>query len=131
MRSIAALQLFSISTCTDASACKLELCSPPHHPAACPHNTPQVQRKIRLLEDRLQQASVRYNEMLTRNRGQRARIDGLRRERLLFEELHAKLARGLERKKAEMVEAIARIAQLHEDREKVGWGHGESCSGLA
>ena len=99
----------------------------PHHIIQLPAPTtpPQVQRKIRILEDRLQQASVRYNEMLTRNRGQRARIDGLRRERLLFEELHAKLARGLERKKAEMVEAIARIAQLHEDCEKVGWGPGE------
>lgn len=102
----------------------------PHavHPTPC--GLLQVQRKIRILEDRLQQASVRYNEMLTRNRGQRARINGLRRERLLFEELHAKLARGLERKKAEMVDAIARIAQLHEEREQVGGCKGATESGV-
>jgi chromosome segregation ATPase len=80
----------------------------------------QVQRRIRILEDRLQQASVRYNDALTRSRALRARIDGLRRERLLFEELHGKLQRGLARKKAEIVDVISNIAESHEAREKVG-----------
>ena len=82
----------------------------------------QVQRNVKILEDRLQQASVRYNDTLTRSRRLRDRIDGLRRERMLFGELQGKLARGLEGKKAEMVELIGRIAELHEAREKVsGW----------
>lgn len=87
-----------------------------------PHPSLQVQRRIRILEDRLQQCTVRYNEMLTRSARLRARIDSLRRERLLFEELAGKLGRGLERRKAEMVEVIARIAEAHEAREKVGVG---------
>lgn len=58
--------------------------------------------------------------MLTRNGALRGRIDGLRRERLLFEELAAKLTRGLEARKAEMVAVIGRIAEAHEAREKVG-----------
>lgn len=62
---------------------------------------------------------MRYNEQLGRNRGLRARIDGLRRERLLFEELAGKLGRGLERQKAAMLEVIGRIAEAHEAREKV------------
>ncbi|KAL4431319.1 hypothetical protein ABPG75_006575 [Micractinium tetrahymenae] len=78
----------------------------------------RVQRRIRILEDRLQQSTVRYNEMLTRSGALRARIDSLRRERLLFEELAGKLGRGLERRKGEMVEVIARIAEAHEAREK-------------
>ncbi|KAI3424457.1 hypothetical protein D9Q98_010009 [Chlorella vulgaris] len=78
----------------------------------------KVQRRIRILEDRLQQASVRYNDALTRSRALRARIDGLRRERLLFEELHGKLQRGLARKKAEIVDVISNIAESHEAREK-------------
>lgn len=41
----------------------------------------QVQKRIRTLEDRVQQASVRHNEMLGRNRALRARIDSLRRVR--------------------------------------------------
>ena len=82
----------------------------------------QAQRRIRTLEDRLQQAAVRRNEQLGRNRALRARIDSLRRERLLFEELGGKLGRTLERRKAEMAELIGRIAAAHEEREKVGAG---------
>ena len=63
---------------------------------------------------------MRYNEQLGRNGARRGRIDGLRRERMLFEDLGAKLARGLERQKGEMVEVIGRIAEAHEAREKVG-----------
>lgn len=80
----------------------------------------QVQRKIHILEDRLQQSTVRHNEMLTRSAALRARIGSLRRERLLFEELAGKLGRGLERRKAGMAEVITRIAEAHEAREKVG-----------
>lgn len=92
----------------------------------------QVQRRIRVLENRLQQASVRYNEAAARSRALRARIDSLRRERLLFDELAGKLQRGLARQKGEMVEVIARIAESHEAREKVrGQGRrGPSSGGM-
>jgi hypothetical protein len=87
----------------------------------------QLQRKIKILEDRLQGASVRYNDSLTRSRALRARIDSLRCERLLFEELHGKLQRGAARKKTEIMELIARIAASHEAREKVGQCWGPVC----
>lgn len=80
----------------------------------------QLQRKIKILEDRLQGASVRYNDSLTRSRKLRARIDSLRCERLLFEELHRKLQREAGRKKTEIMQLIARIAASHEAQEKVG-----------
>ena len=80
----------------------------------------QAQRRIRVLEDRLQQASVRYNNLLTRNSVLRGRIDGLRRESMLFKDLHAKLQHGLKRRNEEMAEVIMRIAGARDDREKVG-----------
>ena len=135
---------------------------------------PQIQRKIKILEDRLQQCNVRYNDSLTRNRQLRrwgcwdvgllgagrglagrglkrksrrgaaaryhtgwaacahallnpsppaltacSRIDSLRRERMLFEDIHRKLQRALARKKTEMAEVINVIAESHEAREKV------------
>ncbi len=73
---------------------------------------------MRLLEDRLQQASVRHSEMLARNRRLRDAVDGLRRERMLFDSLAAKLRRGLEARQADMVDLIARIAESHEAGEK-------------
>ncbi|GAB4816542.1 hypothetical protein N2152v2_003588 [Parachlorella kessleri] len=82
------------------------------------HQTLKVQRKIRILEDRLQQCNVRYNESLTRNRELRDRIDSLRRERMLFEDIHKKLQKTLARKKQEMRDIIAIIAESHEAREK-------------
>ena len=63
---------------------------------------------------------MRYNDSLTRSRALRARIDSLRRERLLFEELYGKLQRGLTCKKGDIVEVIAHIVESHEAREKVG-----------
>ena len=98
---------------------QMAACAHPLALPACRPARPQVQRRISLLEDRLQQASVRYNEQLTRNRQLRGRIDGLRRERRLFEELGGKLGRGLARRQAEMADLIARIAESHEAREKV------------
>lgn len=110
------------------------VCSGPALPHPC---CMQVQRRIRVLEDRLQQCTVRHNQGLTRSARLRARIDSLRRERLLFEELAGKLGRGLERRKEEMVGVIARIAEAHEAREKVGCGRvtadngrrGDACNG--
>eukprot|EP00887_Chlorella_sp_A99_P008164 scaffold12.g8164.t1 len=78
----------------------------------------RVQRRIVILEDRVQQASVRYNDALTRSRALRVRVDSLRRERMLFEDLRRKMERGLARRRAEMADTIRAIGELHEAREK-------------
>lgn len=99
--------------------------------AMAPLPPPQVERKVRLLEDRLQQASVRHSEMLARNRALRAAVDGLRRERMLFDALGAKLRRGLEARQADMVDLIARIAEAHEAGEKASPAGSSSGSGTS
>ena len=75
---------------------------------------------MRTLENRLQQASVRLSEAAGRTRTLRARVDGLRRERLLFEELRRKLGAALARRATEMVALVAAISEAHDAREKVG-----------
>jgi hypothetical protein len=50
-----------------------------------------AQKQITLLENRLDKCFVRFNEAATLNKQLRAQIDGLRRERLMFEALDATL----------------------------------------
>lgn len=68
----------------------------------------------------MQQASIRYNDALTRNKQLRDRIDGLRRERMLFDDLNKKAQRAVARRRQEMTELISNVNELHEAREKVG-----------
>lgn len=42
------------------------------------------------------QASIRYNESVTAGKGLRTQIDSLRRERLVFDGIHAKLSAALQ-----------------------------------
>lgn len=79
-----------------------------------------MQRGIRILEDRVQQASCRHSTMMTRIDRLRAGIDSLRHERLLFEALARKLQRGVAQKKADLAALILAISASDEEREKVG-----------
>ena len=44
----------------------------------------QVQKQIKVLENRLEKAYVKYNEAVAHNKRLREQIDSLRRERLVF-----------------------------------------------
>jgi predicted nucleic acid-binding Zn-ribbon protein len=61
-----------------------------------------VQKSIRILENRLDKALVKFNEALAHNKSLREQIDNLRRERIVFDGIYHKLARELQRKKANM-----------------------------
>jgi hypothetical protein len=61
-----------------------------------------VQKSIRILENRLDKALVKFNEALAHNKSLRESIDNLRRERVVFDGIYHKLARELARKKAHM-----------------------------
>lgn len=56
---------------------------------------------------RLDTSLKKYNEAIARNKRLRESIDGLRRERLVFDQIYAKLEREMAEKKREM----ARIAE--------------------
>jgi hypothetical protein len=55
-----------------------------------------LQKEIKRLESRRQQASVKYNEAFTHCQKLRGQIDSLRRERLVFDGIYSKLDRELQ-----------------------------------
>jgi chromosome segregation ATPase len=69
---------------------------------ALKENNQGVQKQIRILENRLDKALVKFNEALAHNKSLRENIDNLRRERVVFDGIYNKLARELQRKKSEM-----------------------------
>merc|ERR1712166_1428337 len=56
----------------------------------------QIQKQIRQLENRLEKALVKFNEAIAHNKALREEIDGLRRERVVFDSIYKKLERELD-----------------------------------
>lgn len=69
-------------------------------------NNQQVQKQIRILENRLDKALVKFNEALAHNKQLRETIDNLRRERVVFDGIYRKLERELHEKKNKMSQII-------------------------
>ena len=55
----------------------------------------QVQKQIKMLENRLDKALIRHNEEMASNKKLRKTIDNLRKERVMYEKLYKKLQREL------------------------------------
>lgn len=66
-------------------------------------NQLMIQKQIRILENRLDKALVKFNQSLAHNRKLREQIDDLRRERVVFDNIYKKLERELHEKKKQMV----------------------------
>ena len=66
-----------------------------------------IQKNIRMLENRLDKALVKYNEALGHNKKLRTTIDNLRRERIVFDGIYKKLENDLLLIKNEMASIIA------------------------
>ena len=81
-------------------------------------NNQAVQKKIRLLENRLDKALVKFNEALAYNTQLRSQIENLRRERSVFDEIYKKLERELQEKKSKMEEIIAATQDAHDLRDQ-------------
>jgi hypothetical protein len=58
---------------------------------AARENQSMIQKQIRILENRLDKALVKFNESLAHNKKLRDEIDDLRRERVVFDTVYAKL----------------------------------------
>lgn len=63
-------------------------------------------KSIRILENRLDKALVKFNEALAHNKQLRETIDNLRRERVVFDGIYRKLERELGEKKEKMAAII-------------------------
>jgi len=77
-----------------------------------------VQKRIKLLENRLEKAYVKYNQSITHNKQLREQINNLRRERIMFESIHSNLECEVARLKREMAEIIQLANQVFEAKEK-------------
>ena len=84
---------------------------------AARENNQQTQRQIKILENRLEKALVKYNEALGKNKKLKEEIDSLRRERLVFNQIYKKLEKELEEKKREMANFIEVSNSAYEARD--------------
>lgn len=78
----------------------------------------QIQKQIRQLENRLEKALVKFNEAIAHNKELREEIDGLRRERVVFDSIYKKLEKELDQKKREMANIIEISNSAYESRDQ-------------
>lgn len=84
---------------------------------AAKENQAMIQKQIRILENRLDKALVKFNEALAHNKDLRLQIDNLRRERFMFDKIYKKLERELHEKKKQMANIIELSNQAYEARD--------------
>ena len=76
-----------------------------------------IQKQIRILENRVEKALIKFNESIAHNKKLRDEIDDLRRERVVFENVYRKMERDLQDKKRQMAEIIELSNQSYEQRD--------------
>lgn len=82
-------------------------------------NTQLVEKQVKVLENRLDQALVKFNEALSYNKDLRQQIDSLRDERKVFKRIYQKLEAELHEKKKRMADKIERANQDYEERDRL------------
>ncbi|KAI9355944.1 hypothetical protein DFJ73DRAFT_758787 [Zopfochytrium polystomum] len=81
-------------------------------------NSDAIEKQIRVLENRLDKALVKFNKSLAVNKRLRATIDNLRRERLVFDNIYRKFERELMEQKKQMAEIIEMSNAAYEARDE-------------
>ncbi|KAL5015693.1 hypothetical protein ScPMuIL_005282 [Solemya velum] len=77
-----------------------------------------IQKKLMVMENRLDKAMVKFNNQLSVNATLRQEIDHLRQERAVFDSLYRKLSRALEINKDEMNDIISQASEAYEERDE-------------
>jgi hypothetical protein len=77
----------------------------------------QLDRQVKVLDNRLEKALVRFNEALASNKEMRGTIDTLRAERTVFETVYRKLERELAERKKGMAGLIEAANQAYAGRD--------------
>ncbi|KAJ1549100.1 hypothetical protein HK405_009784 [Cladochytrium tenue] len=85
---------------------------------AATQNTAAVDKQIRVLENRLDKALVKFNKSLAVNKRLRGTIDNLRRERLVFDNVYRKFEKELAEQKKQMAEIIEMSNTAYEARDE-------------
>jgi len=76
-----------------------------------------INKQIKVLENRLDKALQKFNEAVATNKELRDQIDGLRRERVVFDNIYKKLEAELQQKKKEMANIIEQANAAYEARD--------------
>ena len=76
-----------------------------------------VAKQVKILENRLDQALVKFNQSLAQNKKLREDIDDLRRERVVFDSIYRKLEKELGEKKRQMANVIEISNNAYEHRD--------------
>lgn len=87
-------------------------------PANARDNQAFIMKQVRVLENRLDKALIKYNEALSRNKALRSNIDDLRREKNVYDGIYKKLERDLNDKKRVMADIIEMSNQSYEARDQ-------------
>ncbi|KAJ3206978.1 Coiled-coil domain-containing protein 63 [Entophlyctis luteolus] len=85
---------------------------------AASQNSEAIEKQIRVLENRLDKALVKFNKSLAVNKRLRATIDNLRRERLVFDNIYRKFEKDLLDQKKQMAEIIETSNSAYEARDE-------------
>ncbi|KAI9341143.1 hypothetical protein BDR26DRAFT_895225 [Obelidium mucronatum] len=85
---------------------------------AASQNSEAIEKQIRVLENRLDKALVKFNKSLAVNKRLRATIDNLRRERLVFDNIYRKFEKELLEQKKQMAEIIEMSNSAYEARDE-------------
>ncbi|KAJ3295035.1 Coiled-coil domain-containing protein 63 [Borealophlyctis nickersoniae] len=85
---------------------------------AAMQNSEAIEKQIRILENRLDKALVKFNKSLAVNKRLRSTIDNLRRERLVFDTIYRKFERELMEQKKTMAEIIEMSNSAYEARDE-------------
>lgn len=83
----------------------------------CKDNSLMVEKQVKVLENRLDQALQKFNDALAQNKDLREQIDNLRRERIVFDGIYKKLERDLHEKKKQMADIIEQSNLFYEERD--------------
>ena len=77
----------------------------------------QLGKQIKIIENRLDKANKRYSEAMVQNKGLREKIDELRKERVVFEQVYTKLEKDLGVKRRDLARMIESVDKINEDRD--------------
>eukprot|EP00002_Diphylleia_rotans_P019328 TRINITY_DN3741_c0_g1_i5.p1 TRINITY_DN3741_c0_g1~~TRINITY_DN3741_c0_g1_i5.p1 ORF type:complete len:543 (+),score=158.28 TRINITY_DN3741_c0_g1_i5:62-1690(+) len=77
-----------------------------------------INRQIKILENRLDKALVKFNQALAENKELREQIDSLRRERVVFDNIYKKHEKDLLDQKKEMAGVIEMSNSAYEQRDE-------------
>jgi hypothetical protein len=81
-------------------------------------NTKMIERQIKVLENRLDKALVKFNEAIAYNKSLRDQIQNLRQERIVFDNIYKKMEHELHKKQEEMAKVIEQSNQAYEERDE-------------